>query len=495
MIKDLSRFKNPFVLSAIILVVIIVGLVVRFLTLPAGEHGTEEVVRPQMPAASDDETADIQDDAGAEDIALLYVQDGDLWQSDSSGENQIKLIDRDRIHSVQISPDKQSIAYTLEVTEKKTVTTYEGVREDREFTRTNLLLADNKGANSYMVKEGVVRWGWIPSTNILWYESDVLTQLFDWDYFGNQDIWTFDPSSKESKLLVKDEQILNPMWSPDGSKLSYVGYRLDENNRYKSLLIRMVNRNDSAKRDLFDVPYVGGDRGGPPPVPSVYWSRESDALYTAFTPMLWSEDSSMDNRFTSGYLSVWKIPVNGSEAVKLAPEVPSTVLNDETRPRIVFNEDFSKVAYARLDEKDVAGKNPSEWYYSDDQIESLAVYDLTSKTEKILIENFKSEGAVTFFGEDSLYLLNNVKNTENGKNETVIKKIDLSSGVVQEFKTAEYADRYGVEVMTQLKGSGLIYLIIDSIERGQDSLVVFDENSGTFKTVIDKISGMDFYRK
>ncbi len=449
-----------------------------------------------IPAPTPDGVPEVDANEGI----LLYIVDGDLWQADQNGKTNIKLIDKDIISMADLSSSRNSIAYVVNTKTRETITTYEGKKEERDFVRYDLLLADRNGANSYLVKEGVNRWGWVPATDLLWYESSELGQFFDWTYLGNADIWIFDIKNKKASLIVDDDQMLGIKWSFDGNKVFYIG-----NKTGGSLSLKVIDRSTSSKKDLFDIPYVGGDRGGPPPIPSFYWDNNSEFIYTAFTPLLWDNKNEFKNKFSSGYLSGWKIPTDGSEPSKIFPDIPSAGLNEETYPGVVFNEDFSKVSYTRFKEENLKGLEPNSWFYNDGSIPfSLVVYDIKNQTEKVLLEDIKQKGDINkfwsyfpendkremFFCDNYLYVFTGEKKQNEFKSLLVLKRINLATSESRDFeielitKTQYYPS---LDNINYSKKQDIIYFVFE------DNVIYFNIKQQLFEKIINGVESINFY--
>lgn len=503
MINEKSSATKPVLVFVILLAVIMALVAIIYLTMfkksspisvqPAESPTATPIATPvsEMTPASE---------VDAKEGILLYVSEGDLWQANKNGKENVKLIDNDKIAEAKLSSDKNNIAYTVKKDNKETITTYEGKKEERDFIRYDLFIADRKGANSYLVKDGVMRWDWVPSTDLLWYESSELGQFMDWQYLGKDDIWIFDINDKKSNLLAKDNGILNIKWSFDGSKVLYVGYKTGGN-----LSLKVINRSTSSKKDLFDIPYVGGDRGGPPPAPSFYWDNNSEFIYTAFTPLLWDKNDELKNKFSSGYLSGWKIPADGSEPVKIFPDVPSAGLNDETYPGVVFNEDFSKVSYTRFKEENLKGLEPNNWFYNDGSIPlSLVVYDIKNQKEKILIENINPKDGINkfwsyfpkndkreiFFLGNYLYVFTGEKNKNEYESILILKKIDLTTDESYNFEivlTAKTQYYPRLDNINYSKKQDIIYFVFE------DKVICFDVKQQLFEKIIDGVESINFY--
>ncbi|EKD56885.1 MAG: hypothetical protein ACD_58C00056G0003 [uncultured bacterium] len=106
---------------------------------------------------------------------------------------------------------------------------------------------------------------------------------------------------------------------------------------------------------LLWLPWIGGDRGGPAPIPDIFWDNSSDYIYTGFTPVIEVSgdfDIEYHNSLKSGYISILKIPVDGSNLKELTDPTPSYMMTEEQAIRLNFSDDFSKVLYyiAELDD-------------------------------------------------------------------------------------------------------------------------------------------------
>lgn len=320
---------------------------------------------------------------------ILAIKDGDVWQIDANGENAVKLIDLDTISSVSRSDLSNKIAYTLKQQVETTIEWYDGSQRNVEVPKSQLYLADQKGSNSQLIYDGVASWGWIPDSDSLWYEtasSEVVGGgMFPHSYKSTGEVWVFDLTTQESsKILdiddsnakgVLDSELLvrRVEWSPDGQKMMY----LSENALY------VINKNTLNTQKLFSLPYVGGDRGGPQPIPFFQWSPDSTAIYTVFTPFaLGDEDEDRQIDFQTKHVAALKIPIDGSAIERVIPEVPSQIANEETYPRAHFSDDFTKVFYPRVN----SVQYPDTMRAQEDV--SLVMYDLVTKEEITLLDNF-----------------------------------------------------------------------------------------------------------
>jgi hypothetical protein len=321
-------------------------------------NGTNEVVKIDIPGH------------------ILAIKDGDVWQIDANGERAVKLIDLDIIDDVSRSQLSRNIAYTLGQKVNETVEEYDGSTSDVTVTRKQLLLADEKGSDSFLIYDGVARWGWIPGEDLLWYETTSLQQFYEWGYMGNGDVWIFDPNTKKAELFISDKSKFFPLmraeWSPDGKKLSFVS----------SDFLKVADRSDKVIKELFKLPYVGGDRGGPQPIPYFQWSPDSTAIYTVFTPFsLNGEGEGQQIDLQTNHVAALKIPIDGSGIERVAPEFPSQISNEETYPRAHFSDDFTKVFYPRVDSVEY----PDTMQAQEDV--SLVMYDLATQKETILLDD------------------------------------------------------------------------------------------------------------
>lgn len=299
---------------------------------------------------------------------ILFVKNGDLWQISANGENAVKLIDLDNIKQASRSTVNNRIAYTLGRNVTETVTEYDGTMHDIKVDKQQLLLADERGSNSFLVFDNVARWGWIPSTDLLWYETTTLQQTFDWGYIGDGNVWIFDPTTRKAETFVNDDSEYWPLfraeWSPDGNKLMFV----------TNDALRVADRKTKDITRIFQLPYVGGDRGGPQPIPYLAWAPDNSAIYTIFSPFLISgEEPNPDVDLKTQHITALRFPLDGSKSTKLIPEVPSTIINEESYPRAHFNDDFSKAFYPRT------AQNGTDLI--------LAMYDLTVQKEYVLMKN------------------------------------------------------------------------------------------------------------
>lgn len=298
---------------------------------------------------------------------ILFVKNGDLWQMSANGANAVKLIDLDTVQRASRSPISSRIAYTLGQGVTETVTENDGAVRDVEISKHQLLLADEKGSDSFLVHNNVSRWGWIPATDLLWYETGTLQQFFDWGYGGDGNVWIFNPAIRKAEKFIHDDSdhpLFRPKWSPDGNKLMFAGDHV----------LMVAERRTKAIAKIFQLPYVGGDRGGPQPIPYFAWAPDSSSIYTIFSPFLISgEEPNPNIALKAKHITALRFPLDGGKPTKLIPEVPSTILNEETYPRAHFNDSFDKAIYPRT------APNGTDLV--------LAMYDLVGQKEYVLLEN------------------------------------------------------------------------------------------------------------
>ncbi len=304
---------------------------------------------------------------------ILLVKDGDLWQMSADGANAVKLIDLDTIQRGSRSPASNRIAYTLRQGVTETVTEHDGTTRNVEISKQQLLLADEKGSDSFLVKDNIARWGWIPSTDLLWYETATLQQFFGWGYGGDGNVWIFNPTTRKAEKFIHDDsahwQLLGAEWSPDGNKLMFAS----------GDVLRVADRRTKAIATIFQLPYVGGDRGGPQPIPYFAWALDSSSIYTIFSPFFFSpflisgEEPNPDIALKAKHIIALRLPLDGSKPTRLIPNAPSTIINKESYPRAQFSNDFSKAIYPRTAQ------------VGTDLV--LAIYDLADQKEYVLLEN------------------------------------------------------------------------------------------------------------
>lgn len=490
MLKLTQKIKTIWAISILSVVLLAFGIICfwQFSVFKKESQDIDSQIDNQQDLVQKKEKSDV----------ILYISDGDLWQSDALGKNKVKLIDRDVIQRASFSSNRERIAYSELRTVTEKVVSYEGVEEERTFKVRDLLLANERGANSILVKAGVNRWGWIPSTDLLWYETSSLQQLFGWIYAGNDDIWVFDMEKKKANLITTEKKgylgILRPQWSPDGNKLSYVS----------DMNLMVVDRNTLEKKELLEIPYVGGDRGGAPPIPSLYWGNDSEYIYTAFTPLLFEPDkknADFMEKYKSGYLSGWKIPINGDEPIQIIPEAPTPITNEEVFLSVIFNNDFSKVIYRRYEQEDIKGLEPYEWFYLNHPDReyldySLILYDMETQEEKMLIEGFKNYkinfntwdfysngyGLYIFLEDDFLYFFANVGDS---KNQVSIVAVDLELGESEEIYSFDFNWGEKLKGFKYDSQEGVIYFGYNN--------QIFSVKGKDVEKVLDNTSDVQYY--
>lgn len=329
---------------------------------------------------------------------MLYIQDGDVWKSDSNGSGAVKLIDRDAVTQAIPAPDASMIAYTIVYPSTETVKNSDGTEEIVELTETwgakrTLYVADEVGANTHEVQEQVGRWGWVPNTRLIWYETSSLYQYFAWGYFGDNNLWVYDPSTNKSTLVRQSVDgewgssvpLLGIRWSPDGSHASFVTYDFFEDGEtFQSLALHVVDRVTAEELNLLLIPWVGGDRGGPPPIPSFFWSEDSTTIYTGFTPVIQAsynyEKIDYLDVLKSNYISVLDIPINGQPIQTLFEPEPSIIFADESPIHLDFSEDRSKVLYFSVKSDRITEDSADDWVKYGDDDANIVVRDLQTDT-------------------------------------------------------------------------------------------------------------------
>jgi hypothetical protein len=301
---------------------------------------------------------------------ILFVRGGDLWQMDANGANAERLIDLGAVQRASRSPISNRIAYTLKQSVTETVVESGGTTRNVRTGKTQLLLADEKGFNSFLVHGSVNQWGWIPSSDLLWYETATLQQFFHtWEYLGDGNVWIFNPVTRKAVKFIHDDSefippLFRPRWSPDGNKLMFVS----------GGALKVADRRTKKITKIFQLPYVGDDRGGPQPIPYFAWSPDSLSIYAIFSPLPLSDEKlNAGISLKAKHITALRFPLDGSAPTKLMREVPSVIVNEESYPRAHFADNFSKAIYPRIME-DKTGL-------------VLAMYDLVEKKEYILLEN------------------------------------------------------------------------------------------------------------
>ncbi|OGZ37034.1 MAG: hypothetical protein A3D38_02250 [Candidatus Portnoybacteria bacterium RIFCSPHIGHO2_02_FULL_40_23] len=306
---------------------------------------------------------------------IYFIKEGDLWRIDANGENAAKLIDLDTLNGVALSPNKNNVAYTRGKKINELVTEYDGTKHEIEVEKNELLVADSKGTNSISIFNNVGQWGWISGTNLLWYETATLQQYFDWGYMGDGNIWIINLENKKADKFIEEKEVRRPQWSPDGDKLLFIS--TDE--------LKVADRKTKSVTTIFKIPYVGGDRGGPAPVPAFHWAPDSTGVYTIFSAHLGGTTNTY--QLKSEHVTAIKIGLGG-EITKLMPDKPSPILNEETYPRANFSDGFNKIIYPRF-----ADANKSHLV--------LAMYDRAEAKEYVLLENTgKAERGLLEYGKD-----------------------------------------------------------------------------------------------
>jgi len=139
-------------------------------------------------------------------------------------------------------------------------------------------------------------------------------------------------------------------------------------------VLRVADRRVKTITTIFQLPYVGGDRGGPQPIPYFAWASDSSSIYTIFSPFLISGEKPNPNVVLKAqHITALRLPLDGSKPIKLIPEAPSTIINQESYPRAQFSDDFNKIIYPRTAQGGT------------DLV--LAMYDLAEQKEYVLLEN------------------------------------------------------------------------------------------------------------
>ncbi|MBU0706743.1 hypothetical protein KKG41_00010 [Patescibacteria group bacterium] len=360
--------------------------------------------------------------------SILYVKDGDIWKSDANGKNSFNIVDRDTVVDAHYSEKNVYLGYSQYIPSIETVT-YEDEEETINLTsehdaRKELYIADAVGVNSRLIADSIERWGWVPNaSNLIWYESAALQRVFNLGYYGENKIWIYDLET-ETAQLIRDEnkagdayyawRILVPTWSPDGNWLAYYGYRRGGDDSYLGVSLRAVNRITKEVKDLLPIPWVGGDRGGYPPVPPIHWSNDSSSVITAFTPILGVSgndelDAEYDKLFTSGYHTVLNIPVDGSAITRLINDAPAPVLSIESRVPFALDENQSHAvfrSYAHVS-SDVFVNDPWQWFGGEygGSYAALVYYDLENGNEIVLNDDEINNEALTHWHDNRLATL------------------------------------------------------------------------------------------
>lgn len=359
-------FPNKFAIASALAALVVIAIAVFFLFFNRNDTTEQPVSTEQGTRKDTNET--IQQTGLAIDGHILFVKDSDLWQMSANGANAVKLIDLDTVQRGSRSPASNRIAYTLRQGVTETVTEHDGTTRNVEVSKQQLLLADEKGSDSFLVHDNIARWGWIPSTDLLWYETATLQQFFDWGYNGDGNVWIFNPTARKAEKFIHDDsdywQLLGAEWSPDGNKLMFSS----------GGVLSVADRRTKAITIIFQLPYVGGDRGGPQPIPYFAWAPDSSSIYTIFSPFLISgEEPNPNVVLKAQHITALQLPLDGSKPTKLIPEAPSTIINEESYPRAQFSDDFNKAIYPRTAQGGT------------DLV--LAMYDLAEQKEYVLLGN------------------------------------------------------------------------------------------------------------
>lgn len=365
-----TTFPHKFIIGITIAVIVIIAITAFFLFFNKQNGSDQPVITEREAQEEAGTTTDEMIQQTEITVAghILFVKDGDLWQMNANGANAVRLIDLDTIQRASRSPVSNRIAYTLRQSVTETVTEHDGTVRKVDVSKQQLLLADEKGADSFLVHDNVSRWGWIPASDFLWYETASLQQFFDWGYGGDGNVYIFNPTTRKAEKFIHDESdywsLLRAEWSPDGNKLMFAS----------GDMLRVADRRTKAITEIFQLPYVGGDRGGPQPIPYFAWAPDSLSIYAIFSPFLISgEEPNPDVLLKAKHITALRFSLDGSKPTKLMPEVLSTIINEESYPRAHFSDDFSKAIYPRTmqSETDLA----------------IAMYDLAERKEYILLEN------------------------------------------------------------------------------------------------------------
>lgn len=342
-------------------------------------------------------------DAPTETGTLLYVSGGDLWRSTLAGTSNVKLIDADTVGNARYSPDRSKIAYTKKVSAEKEIP--EDVSDEQYnagqkyvFDEFSLFVANPLGQNSARVYEAVNRWGWVPGTDMLWYESASVRQNFAVGVYGDGTIFLVDSNGKAAQKIISadaDWHLLNITWDPKGQRVAYI--RSD----YPALAIYTYDRLRKKETKLMDLPYMGGDRGGPPPVPSLVWNDDGSGLYTGFATLGLTEQHKqlgLDKKLKLGYTAIFRIDSSSGDAIKLA-EAPSCFLTDERGPGLMFARDFSQAIYPVLNEDDRAylrANTNDYWSCQHKERETFVLHTIAADTDTPLLSADAFASSVTW---------------------------------------------------------------------------------------------------
>lgn len=469
-IQPPSLSKPPLKLPLTILIVVMLGVV--------GYAGASyylnlwpfEVSAPVSVSNLPEKTADLDNrkiDEKKLSGLIFFIKEGDLWQLDVTNNAAIKLIDLDNIQKFSVSPDQNRIAYSLAKTVKENVTEFDGTKHDVEVVKHQLLLADGKGTSSIFIQDKITSYGWIPSSDLLWYETAELNQEWgSWVYGGSGTLWIFDPTTKKAEKFFQDDTdfypLLNAQWSPDGTRLMFVS----------SEMLKVADRKTKTVKTLIKNPYVGGDRGGPQPIPYFEWATDSLSIYAIFSPFAVS-DSPMqigNIQLREKYITAIKIPVDGSQPTELMPKQPSDIVNEESYPRAQFSEDFKKIIYPRsLDGKIV-----------------LAMYDTVENKEYILLQQpgtperglMRDGVPLAWVKDDSVYVFRGDGDWLYGKASVSLIKVNYKTG-----HSETLASKEGLKLFV----SSFIFLPDQEklFFTSEGNLYVMDRNG--VSTLIDKL--------
>lgn len=376
---------------------------------PASETKTDIVTEERLPekVTEESESDEIEEKEPIDvDGHILLIRDGDVWRAEGGGSDSVKLIDRDTVKTVARSRTTGQIAYTQDAPQ-------------------NLYLASDIGTDSIFVQGRVAHWGWVPNSNLLWYEIESPVPAEAWPgVLGDGNIWVYNTvTGVRTKLITIDttnsiSQVGGTLsWSPNGMLAWYKVYNGEDD------ALHVFDRQSLESRSLFTLPYVGGNRGGPQPIPFFQWSPDSTAIYTVFTPYSAGDfgQSTREIELEHRTLAALRIPADGSPISRVAPAVRTpSLMNAETFPRAHYSDDMRYVFYERCQE-DSSGSCAMDHSV-------FVVRDTQTNEESILVNSPKTiarqvdYGApLTWIKDDSVFTIN------KGREGVEFLKYDLST--------------------------------------------------------------------
>lgn len=459
---------------------IVAGLVLLLVMpdKPTSQEITEDSTVVQDDVSPIDKTPSVEFVDQTITNEIIYVKDGDVWRANTNGSEQIKLIDRDNVETAKRSSLGNFIAYDYSVEVQEVVEEANGEETQITATKTILMLADARGTTSEEIVAGIGRWGWVPGEELLWYEEASLQRFFGFDYYGDSSLHLYNPQTGKSTQLLQATGLQNRLSmqvSPNGEYFSF--YAQDKTAGGASMEFSVIERASGETVASMEIPYVGGDRGGPPPVPSYEWHPQSSATYLAFNPLWFNEEeiaSGFADKFKVGNAHFYRIDIETGIPELLNNSYPSSVMNDEVLPKPVFFADYSKVAFTMkkeaADQEDFYNRSDADLVLLDfetNQITKVGDVDGLGISGGQGIINWHLNTNSAFLQEDESI----VYFSEFGTKEVHISRIDTASASIVGLDEITYEEQTALKAPLKPSGEHLWFLIADRLFVIDDEVV------------------------